>query len=179
MRSGSGNRRARSSRGREGMTARHAFTVGSHPPPGQLVFRVAGRRHRHPSSLRISTTTERGATGRDRSLLAGEPSRSGAAVPAGYRLAVQEHADRADARAPVVVAHLSAVRPAPADVDRTADGDALEKAPSPENGVLAPQCDHPPGELKQNLVLMLPVQPGDLVVLAVGVVVAVLRPAGL
>jgi hypothetical protein len=57
------------------------------------------------------------------------------------------------------------------------DRPALEEVPAPEHRLLRPQPEQPPGEVQQAsaLVVPVPVQPGQLVVLAVGVVVALLR----
>src|SRR3546814_9606271 len=75
---------------------------------------------------------------------------------------------------PVLVGHLLAVGLAPADVEGAPDRSAVEVAPAPEGGVLATQLDQAGGELEQVFVEVFPVLPGDLVVLAVGVVVAAL-----
>ena len=95
------------------------------------------------------------------------------------RLAVEEEADREGMPGvPVVIAHFGPVGLAPAQLDRAADGTALDVAPPPEHGMLPPQRDEVAGEAKQVLVDPSPVMPGDLVVLAVGVVVATLAAPG-
>src|SRR5205807_3874890 len=69
----------------------------------------------------------------------------------------------------------------PGDIGRprAADGPSLEPAPPPEDRMLFAQCGQAPREVEQNEVGVLPVVPGDLVVLAVRVVVAALRAADL
>src|SRR5438067_12832902 len=59
------------------------------------------------------------------------------------------------------------------------NGASLEPAAALEHGMLAPQLREPARVLEQDLVAMLPVVPGRLVVLAVGVVVAPLRASDL
>src|ERR1039457_835257 len=56
---------------------------------------------------------------------------------------------------------------------------AGEEIPPAEHRVAAPQRDHPRNKPEHRLVEMLPVDPRDLVVLAVGVVVAALRATDL
>ena len=103
-----------------------------------------------------------------------------AGVTVGDRLAVVEQADGAgEPGIPVVVAHLGAVGLAPAELGGAANGTAAEVAPPPQHGVVAAQRDEAASEVDQILVNVLPVVPGDLVVLAVGVVVAALGAAGL
>ena len=79
---------------------------------------------------------------------------------------------------PVVIAHFGPVGLAPAQLDRASDGTVLDVAPPPQHGMVPPQCDEPSGEAKQLLVDPSPVMPGDLVVLAVGVVVPALGAPG-
>src|SRR5581483_1403243 len=103
-------------------------------------------------------------------------------VGVGDLLAVEEHADDlGEGVAPVVVGHLLAVGAEPADVgEATApDGPPLEEPAAAEHRVLAPQSNEPAGELEEAPVGVVPVVPGELVVLAVGVVVALLCPADL
>src|SRR3546814_16074148 len=65
-------------------------------------------------------------------------------VGIGDRVAVEEQADgQRVTGGPVLVGHLLAVGLAPADVAGAPDRSAVEVAPAPEGGVLAPQ--HAPG----------------------------------
>src|SRR5262245_42055166 len=96
------------------------------------------------------------------------------------RIAVEEDADRfREARFPILIAHLFAVGAEPAEVDLAADLAAEEPAAAAEHRVLLAEFDQARGELEQLLVDALPVVPGDLVVLAVRVVVALLGAAHL
>src|SRR5271166_411131 len=79
---------------------------------------------------------------------------------------------------PVLIAHFGPVGLAPAQLDRAPDGTALDVAPPPQHGMIPPQCDEVAGEAQQLLVDPSPVMPGDLVVLAVCVVVPALRAPG-
>jgi hypothetical protein len=100
-----------------------------------------------------------------------------ARVGVGQRVAVEEDAERlGEARLPVLVGHLGAVRPEPGDVGKLAaeDGLALEEPAPPEHRVLVAEGDQVGAEGEEVPVGVLPVEPGDLVVLAVGVVVAAL-----
>ena len=73
-----------------------------------------------------------------------------------------------------------AVGPEPRDVGRVrAERLAVEEVAAPEHRMRAPEGDQPLREREQRAVLVLPVEPRDLVVLAVGVVVAALRAADL
>src|SRR5882762_2149136 len=92
-------------------------------------------------------------------------------------LAVEKDAEGfGEALSPVAFGHLGAVGLEPADVGLgPADGAALEPAAAPERGVRASQTDEAAGELLKALIGVLPIEPGDLVVLAVRVVVAALR----
>src|SRR5436305_2763119 len=97
-----------------------------------------------------------------------------AGVEAGDGVAVQEHAEGlGEAALPVLLRHQLAVGAEPADVAHafSTDGLAQEPAAAAEDRVLAPEGDEAGGEVDQVLVRRLPVEPGDLVVLAVGVVV--------
>src|SRR5258708_10103056 len=110
--------------------------------------------------------------------MAGDRLAGGATVGSGA--AVEEEADRGRGpRVPVVVSHLLAVGLAPAEIHRTPDGAALEPAAPPQHGMLAPQRDEAAGEVEQIVVDAVPVVPGDLDGLAVGVVVTALGAAGL
>src|SRR5216684_7637263 len=82
---------------------------------------------------------------------------------------------------PVVVRHRFAVGLEPADVAhfRAAKRAAVEPAAPLEGGMRAAELDQAGGEREQFVVDIRPVEPRDLVVLAVGVVVAVLRPPDL
>src|SRR5262249_25526755 len=96
--------------------------------------------------------------------------------------AVEEDPERAGVPlAPVALAHLAAVGLEPADVldAGTVDRPAQEPAPPPEDRVAVAQRDQLGGERQQVLVGRLPVEPGDLAVLAIGVVVAALGAADL
>ena len=102
-------------------------------------------------------------------------------VGRGDGLAVEEHADALGvARLPVVLAHLGAVEAEPGEVLDAADLAALEPAAAPEHGVLAAQVgDAARHHVAEVLVDVVPVEPRELAVLAVGVVVAVLGAAEL
>src|SRR5579864_1122218 len=95
-------------------------------------------------------------------------------------LAIEHDGDAArPMRCPVILTHLAAVGGVPGDVlfCRVIDGAVLiELAPAEIRMSLA-QLDQPPGELEQALPpgVKIPVEPADLVVLAVGIVVAALR----
>src|SRR5581483_9292138 len=98
------------------------------------------------------------------------------------RLAVQEDGDGlGEAFVPVALFHLVARRREPRDVAdvRAMDGTALEERAPSEHTMVGPEGDEIAAEREQLLVDVLPVQPRDLVVLAVGVVVALLRAADL
>ena len=56
----------------------------------------------------------------------------------------------------------------------------MEKFRAAKNRMFVPELDQPPGELEERLLLFvpfLPIEPAELIVLAIGVVVAVLGPA--
>src|SRR5207248_4834733 len=62
----------------------------------------------------------------------------------------------------------------------SANAPALEEFGTPKNRMLVPELNQPPDKLGECLLLLvsfLPIKPADLVVLAIGVVVAVLGPA--
>ena len=95
------------------------------------------------------------------------------------RVAAQHHRQRRDPRLlPVLRRHLRAVGPQPGEILRLRlpDEVAHEEPPLLQDRMRAPQPDQPPRELEQPAppIVELPVGPGDLVVLAVGVVVAAL-----
>lgn len=112
-----------------------------------------------------------------------QPLTAGVAV--GDAVAVEEHRDGlGEIGAPVLVGHLGAVGGEPGDVAQpvlAAPSHRLageEPAPA-EHRVLGAQRRHHPGEGQQVHVRVGPVDPGELVVLAVAVVVAVLGAAQL
>src|SRR5512139_466159 len=82
---------------------------------------------------------------------------------------------------PVLVHHLLAIGPEPRDVGHAgaAQGPSLEPSAPPECGVSGLQRDQPPRVLEEVAIDVLPVEPGNLVVLAIGVVVALLRTSEL
>src|SRR6476659_8716949 len=91
------------------------------------------------------------------------------------RVAAQEHPETADkGRIPLLVAHLIAAWIEPHHVAnlRTADPPTLEKFRPSKNRMLAPKLDEAPGEFEERFlfVVMFPVEPADLVILAIGVV---------
>ena len=91
------------------------------------------------------------------------------------RLAVQENCDRTgESGVPVVVGHLLAVGPQPSQILDPADRTPLEPAAAPEHRMVMSECHHPSAPLGEVGVDVFPIEPGDLVVLAVGVVVAAL-----
>src|SRR5581483_6343194 len=91
---------------------------------------------------------------------------------------VQEHAERpAGLLLPVALRHPPAVGPEPPYVGEPGAaqlGPRQERLPA-KNRVLASEVDHAPDEAEQVALGALPVEPGELVVLAPRVVVAVLR----
>src|SRR5579884_3658770 len=91
---------------------------------------------------------------------------------------VEKDAERARVRIrPVALRHAPPVRPEPPRVRQPAlAGLAAEEGRPPEDGMLASQRDDAARELEQLVVGALPVEPGDLVVLAPRVVVAALAP---
>jgi hypothetical protein len=84
-----------------------------------------------------------------------------------------------EAGVPVVVGHLLAVGPQPGEILDAADAASLEPAPAPEHRVLTPEGDDALTPLREVGVDVVPAEPRDLVVLAIGVVVAALRSAEL
>src|SRR5581483_4104837 len=103
-------------------------------------------------------------------------------VQAGDSRAIQEDAERLGKTClPVLVGELPAVRLVPADLPGGAvpDGTILEPQAPVEYRMIAAKPDEPAGEGQQIDVGSLPVEPGQLVVLAVGIVVALLRAADL
>src|SRR4051812_39370362 len=98
------------------------------------------------------------------------------------RLPVQEYAKRfRESRLPILVRHLGAGGREPADVGdlAAADGKSLEPAAATEDGMFGAQANEIASKPEQRRVRMFPVVPGDLVVLAIRVVVAALRAADL
>src|SRR3954447_5504939 len=100
------------------------------------------------------------------------------------RVAAQQHAQRAhERRGPLLFAHLVSTRIEPHHILdlRTTDATALEKFRPAKNRVSITQSDQFPGEL-QKLVLVFrafPLEPTQLIILAIGVVVSILRSAEL
>src|SRR6185503_12751562 len=86
-----------------------------------------------------------------------------------------------EAGLPVVFGHLGARGGEPADVAHLAAAErpSLEPASAGEDWMRRAQPDQIAREAEQRAVGVLPVVPGDLVVLAVGVVVPLLRAADL
>src|SRR5260370_33139609 len=80
---------------------------------------------------------------------------------------------------PVLVGHHLSARLEPTDIHSAANRTALEPATPAKHGVVASQPDQPARHLQQLPVDLIPVDPRQLVVLAVSVVVARLRPAEL
>ena len=111
--------------------------------------------------------------------------RLAAVVPLPDAASVEEHPHgAAESGLPVLRLHERAVRLQPRDVGNALAGGhahrpAVEEAPAPEGGVVAAQPGQGGGELHQRLIHVVPVDPGDLVVLRVSVVVALLRAAQL
>ena len=102
-------------------------------------------------------------------------------VRARDRRAVEEHADRlSEAGRPILGLHLGSVGAEPGDVRGVgAERVAVEEVAAAEDGMGPPERDQPLREREQGAVFVLPVEPRDLVVLAVGVVVALLGAAAL
>src|SRR6266478_1995667 len=99
------------------------------------------------------------------------------AIAFGHRVAVDERAERlCVSHAPIARDHLGAVGPEPFEIFQLTGfrGTAAEPSPAPENRMLAPDLDQPPRELDQRRVRVLPIDPRNWIVLAVGVVVAAL-----
>ena len=99
------------------------------------------------------------------------PSRSGI----GNRLPIQINPKRlGEPSLPILVRHGLTVRLVPANVARrttTMDHPSLKPLPLPEHRMVTPQADDPCGEIQKFTVGMLPVEPGNFVVLAIPVVV--------
>src|SRR5690606_30599740 len=107
-----------------------------------------------------------------------------ATIPFVDRVARVVHAKAAgQGRGPFLVGHLPAIGGEPANVldAATADRAPLKEGAAREHRMLAPQPNELLYEATQSLVVpvQLPVDPGNLVVLAVGVVVAMLRASQL
>src|SRR5439155_939376 len=93
---------------------------------------------------------------------------------------VQKDAERAFVSGlPVPVSHRLSAGLEPTDVNRAANRMPLEPAPAAEHRVIAPKRDQPACDVQEVAVDLRPVDPRKLVVLAVSVVVACLRPAEL
>ena len=111
---------------------------------------------------------------------AGVGHRVAMGVGVGNGVAVDEYAETlGKSFAPVLLAHLRALVREPCNVFAVGavDGAAEEPAAPAECRVGMAEGDQPPGERMQFLVDLFPVEPGEFVVLAVGVVVAVLGAA--
>src|SRR5690348_13687575 len=80
---------------------------------------------------------------------------------------------------PVLVGHHLSARLEPANIHGATNRTPLEPATPPKNWMLAPQPDQPARHLQQLRVDVVPVDPRQLVVLAVSIVVAFLRSAEL
>src|SRR5260370_17662808 len=80
---------------------------------------------------------------------------------------------------PVLVGHHLSARLEPANIHSAANPAPLEPPAPAKHGVLASQPDQPARHLQQLPVDLIPVDPRQLVVLAVSIVVALLRPAEL
>src|SRR5207302_7805552 len=103
-------------------------------------------------------------------------------VAFGNQLTVEQHPQRAAlVVGPVLVLHLGAVGAEPDDVlaAHAAAHLALEEVLAAQHRLGVAQREHAAGELEHRAVDRRPVDPGDLVVLAVGVVVAPLGAAQL
>ncbi len=121
------------------------------------------------SSMRVADVEEQ------QEVVVGDPV--AASVTAGDAVTVEVHAQRLAAAVPVVVLHGAAVGVQPDDVVEllaAAHRRAGEEPLAAEGRVLLPKPDQRRGELRQRPVGLVPVHPGDLGVLRVGVVVAVL-----
>ncbi len=81
----------------------------------------------------------------------------------------------------ILTGHFFAVGTKPGQIFycRSADLTALKKFAPPQYRVFMKYRDHPTGEFKQGFTarIEIPVHPGDLVVLAITIIVALLRPA--
>jgi hypothetical protein len=94
----------------------------------------------------------------------------------------EEDAEAANGRpVPGAVVHLLSARPKPHNVSDgfAADIAPLEKAAPGEDRLLSPEADHVRDKFQKIRFggIQAPVEPGDLVVLAIGVVIAALRSA--
>src|SRR5438093_1127030 len=82
---------------------------------------------------------------------------------------------------PLLVSHLAAVGREPENVFNAcaANGSSLKETAAPKRWVILAQRDYPPREIEQVSVCrrQLPVDPTDLVILAISIVVTVLRMA--
>src|ERR1700728_2629005 len=103
-----------------------------------------------------------------------------ATVRIGQRVTVEEDAEGlGESRVPVLRGHLRPVRPEPPDVGQSGieNGASFEEVTSPKDRMPAAEGDKLSTEVQKLLVSVLPVEPGKLVVLTVGIVVATLRMA--
>jgi hypothetical protein len=124
---------------------------------------------------------------RDVLIVSGEKQQEGvvadpvtATVRIRQRVTVEEDAEGfGESCLPVVRRHLGPVRPEPPDVGQSGieDGPSFEEATPPENWMPVAEGDKLSTEVQKLLVSVLPVEPGKLVVLTVGIVVATLRMA--
>src|ERR1700722_14363462 len=98
------------------------------------------------------------------------------------RITIEEDAEGlGESRVPVLRGHLRPVRPEPPDVGQSAieDGASFEEVTAPEDRMPMAEGDKLSAEVQRLPVSVLPVEPGQLVVLTVGIVVAALRMAEL
>src|SRR5262249_35112786 len=106
-------------------------------------------------------------------------------IAVGDAITVEEHRyGLGETRTPVLVGHLGALGGEPRDVGQAVLPAAtyrlaIEEPAPAEHRMIRTQCRHHTGELQQAAVGGGPVDPGELVVLAVAVIVAVLRAAQL
>src|SRR5205085_11131276 len=96
-------------------------------------------------------------------------------VRAGDGVTVQEYPQRfREAGLPIVLGHGLEIRTEPDDFAHvgSVDRSVLEPLASIESRVITTEPNQPAGEVDQILVSVLPIKPGNLVVLAVGIVIA-------
>src|SRR5207247_10254022 len=97
------------------------------------------------------------------------------------RIAAQQHAETAhERRCPFCLGHLVTAGSKPHHITNVGAGNAatFQKLRAPKNWMLFSQLDQFSRELKKVILLIvtMPVEPADLVILAISVVVAVLVP---